>query len=148
MRRTARQALFSGDLSRTTRHPFISRTARVGQSRSHAAHNLCARGNVRLSKQLGCIPLMEPTVISLRVLSTVAAIALILPMAVPTASFAQNQPPGKAGGAAAHVGAGGAPRIGGGGGQPHVNFGGGGGGVRVGGGAPAMGPAPGPRLSG
>jgi hypothetical protein len=147
IRRTARQALFGGDLSRTPRHPFISRTARIGQSRSHAAHNLCALGNVCLSKQLGCIPLMESTMISLKVLSTVAAIALVLPMAVPTASFAQNQPPGKAGGATAHVGAGGAPRIGGGGGQ-HMNFGGGGGGVRMGGGAPPMGAAPGPRLGG
>ena len=33
--------------------------------------------------------------ISLRVLSTVAAIALVLPMAVPTASFAQTNLPGK-----------------------------------------------------
>src|SRR5450755_4781363 len=152
MRRTARQALFSGDLSRTTRHPFISRTARVGQSRSHAAHNLCARGNVCRSKQLGCIPLMEPTMISLRVLSTVAAIALILPMAVPTASFAQNQPPGKAGAAAGapHIGGGGggAPRMGGGGAPRLMGSGGGGGGVRMGGGAPPMGAAPGPRVSG
>jgi hypothetical protein len=142
----ARQARFGGDLSRIARHPFIWRTARLGQSRSHAAHNLCAPGNVCLSKQLGCIPLMEPTMISPRVLSTVAAIALVLPMAVPTASFAQS-PPGKAAGGPPHVSAGGAPRMGG-GGPPRVG-GGGGGGVRMGGGAPAMGGgAPGPRFSG
>src|SRR6266852_663212 len=105
---------FGGDLSRTTGNPFISRTAWTGQSRFHAAHNLCAFGNVRLSKQLGCIPLMEPTMISLRVLSTVAAIALVLPMAVPTASFAQNPPGGHA------------PRVMGSGGAAHVSGGGGG----------------------
>jgi hypothetical protein len=126
----------------------------------HAAHNLCARGNVCLSKQLGCIPPMEPTMISLRVLSTVAAIALVLPMAAPTASFAQA-PLAKAGAGAG--GGGGAPRpyVGGGGGAPHiggggapamggggVRMGGGGGGVPMGGGAPPMGGAPGPRFSG
>ncbi len=135
---------FGGDLSRTTGNPFISRTAWTGQSRSPAAHNLCAFGNVCLSKQLGCIPLMEPTMISLRVLSTVAAIALVLPMAVPTASFAQNQPPGRAGaagGAAPHMGGGGggAPRMGGGGFAPRMGGGGG---------APPMAAAPGPRMSG
>jgi hypothetical protein len=89
---------------------------------------------------------MEPTMISLRVLSTVAAVALMLPMAVPTASFAQApQPHVHGGGGAPHVGGGGAPRIGG-GGAPHI---GGGGGPRMGGGAPAMGGgAPGPRFSG
>jgi hypothetical protein len=81
--------------------------------------------------------------ISPRVLSTVAAIALVLPMAVPTASFAQS-PPGKAGAAAGaphmaapHIGGGGGPRMGG------------GGAVHIGGGAAAMGGgAPGPRFSG
>jgi hypothetical protein len=145
IRRTARQALFGGDLSRTTRDPFISRTARIGQSRSYATHNLCEPGNVCLSKQLGCIPLMEPTMISPKVLSTVAAIALVLPMAVPTASFAQNPPGGHGprvvgGGGAAHV-------SGGGGGAPRMGMGAGGG-VHMGGGAPPMAAAPGPRVSG
>jgi hypothetical protein len=81
---------------------------------------------------------MEPTMISPRVLSTVAAIALVLPMAVPTASFAQNQPPGKAGAAAGapHMAA---PRMGGGGFAPRIGGGGG---------APPMAAAPGPRMSG
>src|SRR5260370_17351648 len=84
---------FGGDLSRTTGNPFISRTARIGQSRFHAAHNLCAFGNVCLSKQLGCIPLMEPTMISPRVLSTVPPIPLLLPMSVPPPTFPHNLPP-------------------------------------------------------
>jgi hypothetical protein len=129
------------------RDPFISRTARIGQSRFHAAHNLCEPGNVCLSKQLGCIPLMEPpTMISPRVLSTVAAIALVLPMAVPTASFAQNQPGGHAprmvggGGGAPHIAA---PRIMGGGVAPRM------GGQPMGGGAATTGGGvPGPRYSG
>jgi hypothetical protein len=89
---------------------------------------------------------MEPTMISPRVLSTVAAIALVLPMAVPSASFAQS-PPGRAGAVAGapHVAA---PRMGGGGGAPRMMGGGGGGGVRMGGGAPPMAAAPGPRMSG
>jgi BA14K-like protein len=127
-----------------TGYPFISRTARIEQSRSHVAHNLCARGNAFLSKQLGSIPLMESTMISLRVLSTVAAMTLVLPMAAPTASFAQAPHPGGAqvrGGGAPHMAA---PRMGG--GAPHM---GGGGGVHMGGGAAAMGGgAPGPRFSG
>jgi BA14K-like protein len=77
-----------------------------------------------------------------RVLSTVAAIALVVPMAVPTASFAQNQP-GKAGAAAGaprmaapRMSSGGAPRIMGGGVAPRM------------GGQPMGGGAPGPRYSG
>jgi hypothetical protein len=138
---------FRCDLPRISRNPFILRTARIGQSRSHAAHNLGARGNVYLSKQLGCIPLMEPTMISLKVLSTVAALALVLPMAAPTASFAQAPPGGPAAGG--HVSGGGAPRVGGGGGGA-PRMGGGGGGVRMGGGGgpPMGGGAPGPRFSG
>ena len=62
--------------------------------------------------------------ISLRVLSTVAVMALVLPMAGPSASFAEG-PPGKGGG----VGRGGPPARfnGGGGGVPMVHPGGGGG---------------------
>jgi hypothetical protein len=83
---------------------------------------------------------MEPTMISLKVLSTAAVMAVVLPMVTPTASFAQNPNGGKvaAGGAAR----GGAPaaRVGGAapqsfrGGAPQA-FNGGGGGIR-GGGAP------------
>jgi hypothetical protein len=62
--------------------------------------------------------------ISFRVLSTVAVMALVLPMAAPSASFAEG-PHGR-GAAGVHVGGGG--RVGGGGGAPMMRFGGGGGG--------------------
>ncbi|HTF75241.1 MAG TPA: BA14K family protein, partial [Bradyrhizobium sp.] len=75
--------------------------------------------------------------ISLKVLSTAAAMALVLPMVAPAASFAQSPLAGKPGVAApaagVRAGGGGAPRMGGGGG---FHPGGGGGGVHVGGGAP------------
>src|SRR6185437_4912957 len=55
---------------------------------------------------------MEPTMINLKVLSTVAALALVLPLAAaPTASFAENH--GRGGGGGAHMGGGGM-RMGGG----------------------------------
>jgi hypothetical protein len=78
---------------------------------------------------------MEPTMISLKVLSTAAVMALVLPMVAPTASLAQN-PPGARG-----AGSGGI-RAGGGGGAPAARFGGGGGGggMRIGGGAPVASP--------
>jgi hypothetical protein len=76
--------------------------------------------------------------ISLKVLSTAAAMALVLPMVLPSESFAQSQFGSKASGGAgggAHVGGGGGgPRIGGGGGFPGgggPRFSGGGGGGRV-----------------
>jgi hypothetical protein len=84
-------------------------------------------------------PQMEPTMISLRVLSTAAAMALLLPMVAATASFAQ--PIGKAaagrggvGPPAASVGSGGgAVYIGrGSGGPPVAGVGGGGGPVYIG----------------
>jgi hypothetical protein len=65
---------------------------------------------------------MEPTMINLKVLSSVAAIALVLPMAVPSDSFAQQFKGGKGGVA---VGGGrGAPaaRFSGGGGAPAARF--------------------------
>jgi hypothetical protein len=66
---------------------------------------------------------------SLRVLSAVAALALVLPMATP--SFAQGR--GGHGGGGGHFGGGGGAHFGGGGGGAH--FGGGGfGGARIGGG--------------
>jgi len=63
---------------------------------------------------------MEPTMIDLKVLSTAAAIALVLPIAAPSASFAQNFRGGK-----------GIVAVGGGGGAPAARFSGGGGGVPV-----------------
>src|SRR5258707_15254495 len=59
---------------------------------------------------------MEPTMIKLKVLSTVAAIALVLPIAAPSASFAQQFKGGKGGVA-----------VGGGRGAPAARFSGGGG---------------------
>jgi hypothetical protein len=78
---------------------------------------------------------MEPTMISLKVLSAAAAMTLVLPMVLPSASFAQQQHTGRTAGAPG----GGGPRVGGGGG-PRFN----------GGGAPRFngGGGPGPRFSG
>jgi hypothetical protein len=73
-------------------------------------------GNVgALGRLQGLLP-MEPTMISLKGMSTAAAIALVLPIVAPSASFAQHANGGKAGFAAR--GGGGAPmaRVGGGGG--------------------------------
>jgi hypothetical protein len=84
---------------------------------------------------------MEPMMISLKVLSTAAVMALVLPMAVPSASFAQSPHPHAGAGARAsgsfHPGGG--PRMGGGapaarfsgGGAPGARFSGGGGGGGV-----------------
>src|SRR6266852_6778189 len=89
---------------------------------------------------------MEPTMISLKVLSTAAAIALVLPIAAPSASFAQHFRGGK-----------GNVAVGGGGGAPAARFSGGGGGApmaRFSGGASAApvarfnGGAPAARFSG
>src|ERR1700719_2412042 len=77
---------------------------------------------------------MEPTMISPRVLSTVAAIALLLPMVAPTTSFAQNPNGSKANSArAGGVHPGGGMRPGGGGGYHGGYHGGGGGGAVIGG---------------
>jgi BA14K-like protein len=77
---------------------------------------------------------MEPTMTSLRVLSTVAAIALLLPMVAPTASFAQNPNGSKANSArAGSVHPGGGVRPGGGGGYHGGYHRSGGGGAVIGG---------------
>jgi hypothetical protein len=82
---------------------------------------------------------MEPTtMINLKVLSTAAVMALVLPMAAPTASFAENPHGGRGAVVGGGVRAGGgmpAARFSGGGGAPRV-FSGGGGGFRANGGAP------------
>jgi hypothetical protein len=77
--------------------------------------------------------------INLKVLSTVAAMALVLPMVVPSESFAQNlgsKAAGGVGGVRGGGGGGGVPRMGGGGGgftggAAGPRFSGGGGGGRV-----------------
>jgi hypothetical protein len=77
---------------------------------------------------------MEPKMISLKVLSTAAVMALVLPMAAPTESFAQQQQKVQAGrpGGGGGRGPGAGPRVsGGGGGGQRFN---GGGGQRFGGG--------------
>jgi BA14K-like protein len=87
---------------------------------------------------------MEPIMITLRVLSTAAAMALLLPMAAPTASFAEN--PKAHGGSSAGV------RGGGGGGAPVARFNGGGGApvarFNAGGGSAPVGAAPVARFNG
>jgi hypothetical protein len=73
---------------------------------------------------------MEPIMISLKVLSTVAVMALVLPMVAPAASFAQK-PPGAARSGGVRAGGGGARAAPGG-----ARFGGGGAGPRFSGGGP------------
>src|ERR1700675_156008 len=80
-------------------------------------------GNVRPSKGLGWVPQMEPTMISLKVLSSAAIMALVVPIVAPSVSFAQTPP--KAGGAVGARGGGGGGMRAGGGGMP------GGGGMRA-----------------
>jgi hypothetical protein len=84
---------------------------------------------------------MEPMMISLKVLSTAAAMAMVLPMAAPTASFAQNPNGTKfnyagrgvvAAAPAARFGGGGGGGFRPGGGAPVAQFNGGGGGYRGG----------------
>jgi len=99
-------------------------------------------GNRPPAEELGCVPYKEPTMISLRVLSAAAALALVLPLAVPSASFAQHPPGARGGSPGVHPGGGGSPGGGrpafsGGGGRPafsggggRPSFGGGGGGYR------------------
>ena len=82
-------------------------------------------GNAHPLKRLDAIPQMELKMINLKVLSTVATMALVLPMAASTASFAQAPHGGKAnfaarsggvrpsGGAGWHGGGGGYRRSGG-----------------------------------
>jgi len=75
---------------------------------------------------------MEPMMISPKVLSIAAAMTLLLPMAAPTASFAQKPGVARGGGGGMRVGGGGGgPRFSG--GAPAARFGG----VSGGGGAPA-----------
>jgi hypothetical protein len=98
------------------------------QSDSLGARTIGARlGNVYAFKGLGRVPHMEPlSMISLKVLSTAAILALALPLVMPEPSFAQAPPGARAGGG------GGRPAAGGGGG---FRGGGGGGGFRAGGAA-------------
>src|SRR5882762_8482943 len=112
-------------MSRKQRNLFIPHTVAIWHARMRT---IGARlGNVRSAKGLGCVPQMEPTMISLKVLSTAAALALVLPMAASTPSFAQsNAQIGNI-----RAGGGGAPAAAGGAGV-RAGGSGGGGGVHVG----------------
>jgi hypothetical protein len=103
-------------------------------------------GNAAPCRGLSHVPQMEPTMISLKILSTAAAMALALPLMLPSESFAQNLGVKAQGG---HGGGGGAPaaaaRGGGGGGGLGLKAAGGfnpggAGGFRPGGGAVAATP--------
>src|SRR5882724_8192558 len=140
--------------------PIVAETGCRGIGAIHSFHvqfrpdsfmprTISARlGNVCRSYGLDCVPCMEPTMISLKALSTAAAMALVLPVVAPSASFAQMPNGGKPGVAGAGVRAGGGAAshiVGGGGDAQHISGGGfrqgAGGGVNIGGGAP------GPRFS-
>jgi hypothetical protein len=113
----------------------------------HAAYSSDLTGSVRAQSMRGLgnvppcegvrpnIPQMEPTMINLKVLSTAAAMALLLPMVAPSPGSAQglggNAPGVTGGGGGGGGGAAGGGRGGGGGGAAI----GGGGGFRGGGGA-------------
>src|SRR5712691_8746696 len=97
-------------MPRNRRNAFIPHTVPIYQSRG--AYNRC-EGSGTSDLEGGWIvsPQMEPTMIKLKVLSSVAAIALVLPMAAPTTSSAQHFKGGRAGVA-----------VGGGGGAPAARF--------------------------
>jgi hypothetical protein len=78
-------------------------------------------------ERVGGVPPLEPIMINLKVLSTAAALALVLPIVLPSASFAQavNGHGQRGGGGGARQGGGGMHH--GGGGGPHFSGGGGGG---------------------
>src|ERR1700742_1029460 len=92
-------------------------------------------GNLPSPKGLAGVPPKEPTMISLKVLSTAAIMALVFPIMVPSASFAD--PPHRGGPPAgprpAVRGGGGNFHPGGGGPGPRYGGGGGGGGYHRGG---------------
>jgi hypothetical protein len=114
---------------------------------SVCAQSVGGFGNDRLLKGLGPhIAQMEPTMINLKVLSTVAAIALVVPMVSAAQAQDRGGMPGSGGaragggGGGAAIGGGGGFRGGGGGGPA---MGGGGGGFRSGAvAAPGIGSAP------
>src|SRR3978361_1373954 len=116
------KAVADGQLSRNRRNPFMSRTVQVCDLLRAQMVRGC--GTSPLIKGLDGVPEREPTMNSLKVLSTAAVMALALPILAPSASSAQSI------GARAGVARG---AMGGGGGGGQV-VGGGGGTWRGGGG--------------
>src|SRR3978361_2285671 len=138
------KAVADGQLSRNRRNPFMSRTVQVCDLLRAQMVRGC--GTSPLIKGLDGVPEMEPTMNSLKVLSTAAVMALALPILAPSASSAQSIG-ARAGVARGAVGGGGGgmrggavsagPRFGGGGaigGGGGQRFSGGGGNWRGGGG--------------
>jgi hypothetical protein len=121
--------VFGGQLSRNQRDLFIPHTVPICQF-ERCAHFVRGLGNALPLKWLDRVPQMEPIMINLKVLSTAAAIALVAPMAMPSASFAQGLKETTRPGAVS------APRVGGGGGGGVVRAPSAGGGVNIGGGGP------------
>jgi hypothetical protein len=109
-------------MPRNRRNAFIPHTVPIYQSRG--AYNRC-EGSGTSDLEGGWIvsPQMEPTMIKLKVLSSVAAIVLVLPIAAPSASFAQHFKGGRGGVA---IGGGGAPAARFSGGASAARFSGGG----------------------
>jgi hypothetical protein len=126
----------------------LSHGSSIGRrNASHAAaatdcHAVVAIGALRepsTVERVSRVPQLETIMINLKVLSSAAAIALLLPLVAPTESFAQNPNGSKAngthGGAGVHAGGGGMRPGGGGmraGGGGGVHAGGGGGGYHGG----------------
>ena len=121
-------------------HPAYSSLRAVSGS-----HDRCVGSEPLPVQGVGTyIPQMEPMMINLKVLSTAAALALVLPMVVPSQSSAQV-PGMKGGGGGGGGGAVAAPsmggRGGGGGAVAAPSMGGGGGGFRGGGGGAVAAPS-------
>ncbi len=120
------------EMPQNQRNPFIAGTVANCQSRDHA-QMVRGFGNVHRAHGLARIPEMERTMISLKVLSAAAAIALVLPMTLPSESFAQGNPYAGGGGVR-----GGGAAVGGGGGGFRGGAAMGGGGARFSGGGGAV----------
>src|SRR5215813_1930702 len=76
------------EMTQNQRNPFIARTARYWQARNHA-QVVRGSGTPPPGWGLACIPEMEPKMSNLKVLSMAAALALVLPLAISSESFAQ-----------------------------------------------------------
>src|SRR5262249_49839645 len=85
------------EMPQNQRNPFIARTVGRWQARNHA-QVVRGSGTSPLGWGLDCIPEMEPKMSNLKVLSMAAALALVLPLAIPSESFAQFKGGGGGGG--------------------------------------------------
>jgi BA14K-like protein len=135
-------------MSQNQRNPFITHTAEFCEA--PITHKWCVARERPPVWRVGLhIPEMEPKMINLKVLSTVAALALVLPMAAPVESYAAGRG-GFGGGGGMRGGGGGGMHMGGGGFRAGAI--GGGGGARFAGNQgfarPSMGAAPAARFNG